>query len=224
MEKTQTGLIIVGNHRSGTSALTGCLNNCGLFLGKNLVNFPLNLNPKGYFENKFILKFNRSTLSKIGSIWYDPKQITEDQEKKMLEYVPKLKNILKSEYNDYDFVIKDPRIIFLYPIYVKAFRDLNINMKLVYINRDFGEISKSLTRAHPEKKINYPKLCLKYKNRGQLFLSEISSIIVQFNDLMKDPVSVIEDINQTLDLELVINRKWIQDFIDPNLRNFNLHK
>ena len=43
-------IIVLGMHRSGTSALTGVLNRVGVNLGDNLV-APEADNPAGYWEN-----------------------------------------------------------------------------------------------------------------------------------------------------------------------------
>ena len=44
----QTCILILGMHRSGTSAIAGTLNNLDVYLGSNLMD-PGKENPKGFF-------------------------------------------------------------------------------------------------------------------------------------------------------------------------------
>jgi len=218
----------MGNHRSGTSALTGCLSHCG---GFNLGKTPMKtnkFNSKGYFESKQIINCNKTILKKMGSTWYDHQKITKEQDKIMMNYVERLKGVIQEEYQDHPqrIIIKDPRSVLLYPVYFRALRELGYQTRVIYIDRKSEEIANSLVRAHPRLK---PKNCLKmykkYKSRGDLMLSKINpqrtGMLVHFDQLMTTPIGLMKQINRQLKgLNLKIDRDWLTDFIDPTLRNF----
>jgi GT2 family glycosyltransferase len=65
-----TALIVLGMHRSGTSALTGMLHHLGVALGEHLMPATTD-NPRGYWENNDIVKAHERLLGALGSAWDD---------------------------------------------------------------------------------------------------------------------------------------------------------
>jgi hypothetical protein len=62
---------VLGMHRSGTSLLTSCLEQCGLSLG-NAVRDPLRDQPRGSFERRDARIVNEAILSDAGGSWKCP--------------------------------------------------------------------------------------------------------------------------------------------------------
>ncbi len=67
---TNTTIIVLGMHRSGTSCLAGILESAGLHLGE--VNTKAPFNKKGNRENNDIMKLNDQVLANTGHTWRDP--------------------------------------------------------------------------------------------------------------------------------------------------------
>ena len=63
-------LVVLGMHRSGTSALAGVLSKTGYDLPKNLLPASFD-NPKGYFESKEIIALNDDLFAEMGAVWSD---------------------------------------------------------------------------------------------------------------------------------------------------------
>lgn len=63
-------IIILGMHRSGTSCLTGCLEEAGLVLGQ--VDRKRHTNPKGNRESLGIMELNNAVLAANGATWDRP--------------------------------------------------------------------------------------------------------------------------------------------------------
>jgi len=63
-------VIVLGMHRSGTSCLTGLLEQAGLALGPVVRNAPYNR--KGNLENRDILALNNAILAHSGGAWDSP--------------------------------------------------------------------------------------------------------------------------------------------------------
>lgn len=61
-------VIVLGMHRSGTSALAGLLHHNGVHMGDQETFYPppMKENPKGFFENKRFRNLNDAMLSKVG--------------------------------------------------------------------------------------------------------------------------------------------------------------
>lgn len=63
-------ICVLGMHRSGTSCLTGCLEEAGVFLGEVSRENPHNL--KGHCENTKIIAMHKRLLHANGASWYSP--------------------------------------------------------------------------------------------------------------------------------------------------------
>lgn len=70
-------LLVLGMHRSGTSALTGVLQKLGAELGEKLLP-PTRDNPKGYFENLDVVTAHETLLAALGRSWQNPRSLPED--------------------------------------------------------------------------------------------------------------------------------------------------
>jgi len=104
----KTPVIILGMHRSGTSCLTGCLEDAGLFLGR--VNRHATFNQKGNKENFSIVQFHDQILTRVGASWDIPPS-------KEIEWTASEKATLQELIADYPedqlWGLKDPRTLFL---------------------------------------------------------------------------------------------------------------
>ena len=142
----QTCILILGMHRSGTSALTGVLSMLDVYLGSELM--PENEgNEKGYFENDTLYRINKKLLNQMDSSWDD---VFFDEEKiSNVKSIGELKNKIKKEFEYSNiFAIKDPRIVFLFPVYKRVLEELNINIKIIIPFRNPMEVASSLNKRN----------------------------------------------------------------------------
>ncbi|HWB51609.1 MAG TPA: glycosyltransferase [Stellaceae bacterium] len=65
-----TALVVLGMHRSGTSALTGMLHRLGVVLGEQLMPATSD-NPRGYWEHADIVKVHERLMAALGWAWED---------------------------------------------------------------------------------------------------------------------------------------------------------
>ena len=65
----RTAVVVLGMHRSGTSALSRVLNLCGAFLPANLRPPKLRNNPKGSWEPEEVVNLNERVLRHLGGAW-----------------------------------------------------------------------------------------------------------------------------------------------------------
>lgn len=69
--KVRTLILVIGCHRSGTSAVTGALGKMGVELGHNLMP-PAPDNPRGFFEDLAAVAAHDGLLASIGASWDRP--------------------------------------------------------------------------------------------------------------------------------------------------------
>jgi hypothetical protein len=205
------------------------------YLGQNTISYGKHhsleknrWNEKGFFENDLILRFNVKALEAAGGSWKNVRQWSPREQSRIMAKLPELKNILQNDYLSESqpiFVIKDPRIIWIWDVYMQALNELNIEVFVVHIDRNNEEVAKSLWEPH---KIPYQaalKLTDDYKNE---LLKNLKKSIPEdhifhttYSALIKDPVFVLKDINNKLFRlpEDRIDITGISGFIDKSLKH-----
>jgi len=121
-------IVILGMHRSGTSALSGVLHILGLHLGKEIIP-PHPSNPKGFFENDRIRWFNEKILDLLHGKWDDTLEMQGDIGNSgwSRAIYKEFQEIIQTEFGDCNqILIKDPRISVLLPLYHSMFEENSI--------------------------------------------------------------------------------------------------
>ncbi|MFK8020917.1 MAG: sulfotransferase family protein [Pseudomonadales bacterium] len=104
-ELPQRVIAVLGMHRSGTSCVTGSLQNYGLFLGEHST--WNKYNTRGNRENQSIVDLNDKVLKSNGGDWIEPPNRVVWQE----EHLQEARSIL-AEYKEQPlFGFKDPRTL-----------------------------------------------------------------------------------------------------------------
>jgi hypothetical protein len=144
--RKRKAIIVAGMHRSGTSATTRVLGLAGAQLPKNLM--PANpANEKGYWESMDLYSIHDEILSNAGTSWDDVLRFPEgwfvseeaqDAQRRILA-------VLRQEFRAARlFVIKDPRISRLVPLWVRVLRQFESTPSFVLTVRHPLEVAASL--------------------------------------------------------------------------------
>ncbi|WP_457743513.1 sulfotransferase family protein [Sulfurimonas sp.] len=224
MNKKQTCILVLGMHRSGTSALTGTLGLLGVYLGSELMeaNFA---NEKGYFENNHLYRVNETLLSQIGSSWNDT--FYNESKVEAINDVDKLKETIQKEFEFAKiFAIKDPRLIYLFPVYEKVLKEMDIDIKIVLPYRNPIEVANSLNKRN-EMPLEKGMLLWAYHFLlAEKYSRAYERAFVEFDELISSTDSVVENISKTLDLKLITKykkkKKEISEFLEPSLKHHNI--
>ena len=149
------GIIVLGCHRSGTSAVTGLLKLFDVHLGADLLQ-PGADNPKGFFEHSKIVRLNDCFMDQLDIKWYQPvptdylKPIMEEDKFSWLRvgYQDWLKHILKREVATHNiWAVKDPRLTRMMPLANPVLEECGELIYLV-VRRNEQDIIKSLVKRH----------------------------------------------------------------------------
>lgn len=143
-------ILIVGMHRSGTSALARVVNLMGAFIGNQAELVPPHpsINPTGYWERVDIVVEQDRFLQRNGFGWgtlanFDLDRIAEDRKHSLAS---SLRNIVRGMgQGDAPLVIKDPRTCLLLPVW----RDVVAAPVYVVVVRDPRKIAASLMASFP---------------------------------------------------------------------------
>ena len=125
--RAAAGVVVLGMHRSGTSALAGMLTKAGLFAGKDADLLPAaEDNPTGFFERLDVNGLNDKLLAELGGSWDSPpaRQLVAKRAPAWQSKVSALVARIRAEAPGQPFMLKDPRISLLLPAWVPALDEL----------------------------------------------------------------------------------------------------
>jgi len=219
----KTCIIILGMHRSGTSALTGLLNKYDIDLGKELLGAHIS-NKKGHFENKKVVLFNEQLLAMVNSNWADSMLIDKESIRKICDdknLVKKAREIIHNEFgNSNNIAIKDPRISLLLPFWLKVLELDNYNVVAVLSYRDPLEVASSLLKRN-NFKIEYSiNLWLKYSYYAELYSRNIKRIFISYDQLISNPKKILDLICTKLNIQnITCSKSDVEGFVEKDLRN-----
>jgi hypothetical protein len=146
-------------------------------------------------------------------------------------YHDRLSNILETTFSDSNewCIIKDPRIILLWPLYKSALCKLQWEYHIIVIDRHNSEISKSLMSRNPEifdREDKAFSLCNSYKALLNDITANEKSLTVTFDNLINDPISIMRQIGTSVFNNEIneINKEGEENlfnFVDKTLKHHN---
>src|SRR5262245_58923765 len=142
----RTALLLLGMHRSGTSALTRVFNLLGADLATNLLP-PRADNPRGFWESRELMELHEQILATGNTSWDDWTRFDPAwYESPFAEvYKTHLTAYLAREFGDSTlFAVKDPRMCRLLPLWRDVLRGLGIEPRVVITLRHPWEVAQSL--------------------------------------------------------------------------------
>jgi hypothetical protein len=140
-------ILVAGMHRSGTSATTRVVNLLGADIAQDLSPPLANNNERGFWESRAIIEIHDELLSALGSAWDDPFQLPERWIETSFALIAKqqLAARLAEDFgSSKSFVIKDPRIARLLPLWLELLDELGIESLVVIPFRHPLEVADSL--------------------------------------------------------------------------------
>jgi hypothetical protein len=143
-----TAILVLGMHRSGTSAVTRVLNLRGAELGRDLLP-PKQDNERGFWENRAILEQHETLLAGLGLRWLDLVDLPEGWQRSApaRRFVAELPAVLKQQFDGSRLVtVKDPRLSLLAPLWIEALAATGVRPTFVITIRHPHEVAASLER------------------------------------------------------------------------------
>ena len=218
-----TAVLVVGMHRSGTSALTGILSLAGVDLGPCLVP-PAEDNPKGFFEHNSVWQIHHDLLVEIGSSWHDIRPLPKDwpsgqaAKKALARLCAELEHdFSKSQL----WGVKDPRLSRCFVIWPTLLADLGVQPKVILALRDPLEVAMSLQKRDGLGLTHALALWLRYTLDAERTTRGMPRVMVEYDRLLADWRRELDRLRVELMLPLHVNSKAdaIEDFLSPELRH-----
>jgi hypothetical protein len=178
--------LVLGMHRSGTSATAGALSHLGLNVGSEERLFPPSIdNPFGFFEASDITLFNDSVLAHHHLSWtsasfesLSPFDVRDVQTARHLVF----------EVNGVITCVKDPRLALLIPLWRSALLD---RIACVVVLRDPREVVWSLVVRNGLTPVHAAALWFVYNAHIAEESAGLPKFIVHYETLVSNPESVM---------------------------------
>lgn len=215
-------IVVLGMHRSGTSAVTRGLKALGVQLGDHLIKPGID-NPTGFWENKSILNLNIGLLSMLGLKWDSLPLIPSFQwnDAHIRQVIPKTFQIIEKNINSSQlWGFKDPRTLRVLPFWIEVFKQLKVTPKYLLVIRNPLSVASSLYYRNG---IPHETAHLLWSIHTIPYLGKIKNqlrVVVDYDLLMANPIPQLKRIASGLSIpEGLSSNSEIQNYAKTFLSN-----
>jgi glycosyltransferase involved in cell wall biosynthesis/GT2 family glycosyltransferase len=220
---SSVALLILGMHRSGTSALAGALSLAGVDLGTRLVP-PAADNPKGFFEHEQVWRIHHELLIALGSSWHDVRALPVDWEhgEQATAAAQRLRTELEQDFAGVAlWGVKDPRLSRCFALWPGVLASLGAIPRVVLALRDPFEVAASLQKRDGLEQAHALALWLRYTLDAERGSRGLARTVQHYPDLLADWRAELARLQRALAVA------WpgppdpaaIDAFLDPGLRH-----
>ena len=221
--KKNTCLLILGMHRSGTSALARVLNLAGAALPAPLMGSAQG-NEIGHWESLRLVRFSDSLFQELGSNWLDwtTLDLTKLPSRHRQEVRSEIGDILLADYpTSRLWVAKDPRICRYAPIFLQALDEADIHVCPIIALRNPLEVCASLARRtafwSPDlTRMDAALLWLRHMLEAEAATRNRARVVVSYSALLDDWPHLLMRISR----ELAVNWPHSTAEIEDQVGNF----
>ncbi len=197
------GIVVLGMHRSGTSALSGILRLLGFDVGTDLVRSN-EFNPTGYWENRSVVRLNDRMLAHLGTSWSDvfllPYHLGNTDLRAFFEAEARalLDKVLSG---NRAWVLKDPRLSVLIDFWLPYLCERNVSF--IHVVRHPIEVANSLERRDGFPAERGLLLWFLQNLNAEFFTRGLNRCFINYEDCIRDWRGAFGDAFRQLDLSPV---------------------
>lgn len=195
-------IVVVGMHRSGTSALTRVLNLLGVHLGDDLLP-PGKGNRQGHWEHQGVVTIHEKLLDDLGISWDDTRALPEgwtslqaakDAKEQLVE-------LLDRDFSDQRlWAVKDPRICRLLPLWKLVLGELGVEANALFVVRNPAEVAGSLQARDGLDRASTRLSWLEHMADAEVNTRSWRRAVVAYDDLLSDWHKVMATVEARLKL------------------------
>jgi len=216
-----TAVVVLGMHRSGTSALTRVLALCGAALPGGLMPAHEQQNPRGFWESLEVVALDDSLLDRLGGDWRRPPPDLPPDAETQANFERAVGLLLRTQFADNDsIVLKDPRMPLVAASWDAALRANGWRPAFIVPVRDPLEVAHSLAARDGLDRDEALALWCEYMRRIERFAHARDDVLfVRSGALLADWRDTIRRIADRFDLRLDLDAAApaVAAFLDPKL-------
>lgn len=222
----KTCIVVLGMHRSGTSALSGVLTFLGVNPGNSLLPPVEGVNPRGFWEHAEIVALHDKLLETLGSSWNDVSPLPEQWwlSPPAIGIRSEIIHILRRDFvNSPVWLIKDPRMCRLLPLWQGVFREIDCQPKYILALRDPAEVAHSLRKRNELDESASCLLWLTHMLEAEYLTRAQPRAFVNYERLLSDWRKTVANIGKALSIDwptsLEAATPSVEAFLEPSLRH-----
>ena len=217
-------VVVLGMHRSGTSAMARGLRVLGVNLGNKLIAGIKDDNDKGFWEDAEITSLNEEMLNSLGMKWSSLRYLMPEHIHMLLseDYFQRALQLVSTKSADVPvFGFKDPRVAKLLPFWQSVFAQGGYQTSYVIALRNPVSVARSLLRRNKMPLSCGYYLWLQHVHNSIVHTKGDVRVICDFDRVMADARHELTRIATRLDLHLDEARlaEYQNDFLDELLRH-----
>ena len=199
-------VIVLGVHRSGTSAIAGALALLGFHPGANLLPAVSGVNDNGFFEDQRVVALNDEILGLFDQDWRWPLSLpTGWQSLPELTPLRKRARAMLVEQNGHPlWLLKDPRMCQTLPLWLTELEALGVSPHLLLVVRDAKEVVASLNKRDELGAPLAESLWLNHLLAAEFASRKHPRTLIRYNDVIQ---------NSSKQLKRIIN--WLGETPEP---------
>ena len=220
-------VVVLGMHRSGTSAITRGLQALSVDLGDKVMPRSEGNNEKGFWEDADFNQFNEKLLAKASSSWarLSPLETSEFWKGSFATERYDAASMLESKLGDSQvFGLKDPRTTLLLPFWKCVFEDIGLEENYLIALRNPLEVAESLRKRN---NFSHPyglSLWAKHNWTAVAGTEGKKRLCVSYRKILDDPAGQLTRIAEAFDLPVPTpsSKSFIEyagDFLSQELRH-----
>ncbi len=185
------GVVVLGMHRSGTSAVSRILNLLGADLGPEEDLLTEYDNPAGHWESKALVACNDRILAAFGRSWDFPPWNAPGWEysDRASRLLPELTEAFRDVYRTSPWVWKDPRTCLTFPLWRRV---IGAEATVVIVLRDPGAVVGSIKRRDGIPSLYAAGLWHHYVRAAVAASVGLPVVCLRFEDLVASPQTAVE--------------------------------
>lgn len=220
-------ILVLGMHRSGTSALTRVLSLLGATLPKHLMPPVAGINETGFWEPERLAVLHDQMLAESGSRWDDWRPLNLEAAlppARLQYYKAEISRLINDDYGEVPlFILKEPRICRFASFYADILASMKIDVQYVIIMRNPLAVAASLLKRDGLTPGYSSLLWLRHVLDAEHATRGIPRVLISYENLMSDWRNAVDKIMRKISVDWPRHPDEaatdIDAFLSPELRH-----
>ncbi|WP_294389715.1 sulfotransferase family protein [uncultured Sphingomonas sp.] len=224
----RAAILVLGMHRSGTSALTWLVGKMGAALPSDAIR-PSGENARGYWESEGLVKADDQLLRVCRSSWFDPRPLDWSRldASALGSRKARMREAIERGWGTAPLIaIKDPRQCRCVPVIVDVLDDMGIAPRALLMLRAPGEIARSLESRDGTTAAFAQLLWLRHMIDAERATRGMMRAVVDYDGMLADWRGTVRAIAPLAGrdgwLPEGAEAEEIDRFLDPTLRHHSI--
>ena len=224
------GILVLGMHRSGTSAVTRVLNLLGVHLGARILPPVPADNDAGFWEHRDAFDIDERLLAGLGRSWHDVRDLPEGwlESQAASHAEVEIARLVRDEFAGAPlWAVKDPRMCRLAPIWLKALAASGVEPVALFVVRHPAEVTASLRARNGWAPAHSLLLWTQHLLEAERATRSCARVMVTYDQVLEDWPGCLARISRALGVawprQIGEAKAEIEAYLDAGARHHRAH-